>query len=515
MSALHVILGLIVAIQALMFGAASAVVAAGAEGDARHGIVQLAIVHGLALLLTLIAAWRIKVWVCRPGQVFLEQIRALGEWQFQLHPQPGIREWVPISRALNVVVERVKQHLHERERAVGDLRKQLNHDELTLATSRQHFMWLLESQLQTRHANGGVSIIRVHDLEGLNQRLGRQRTDELLVAVATTIRAHLLMHHDADDFVLARLNGADFGLLWPGADVDRLRTSLQGMALAIAQLADDGLSDVTPVAWMGGATYAHGETVSQVLARVDAMVMQSHDGRGQAAVATHDGSQTITAVAQWRHVIETALATGHLTLDFVDVLDMEAQLAHRHGSLQLILPDGTQLARHVFMPAALRCGRSAELDLKAVEIALEAATRMDGVIAVEVSRQSALSPMFGRRLLTLLTHRPELARRLVLELTDTPDTRTLVKAMEALDGVVAKTGCGMALRDFGVGQTALPLLAPRRLRHVQLSHLLREDRLVAAHQQAFVRLLARWGQDSSVRVLPGDGRYHEEAGALA
>jgi predicted signal transduction protein with EAL and GGDEF domain len=507
MSALHVILGLIVAIQVLLFGASALVVMGPMRGspvmnDGGHWFGQLVVVHGAGLVLTLLAAWRVKVWVCRPGQVFLDQVRALGEWHFEQHPQPSVQEWVPISKALNVVVERVRNHLHERDLAVGDLRNQINHDDLTLATSRQHFMWLLESQLQTRHAVGGVSILRVHDLEGLNQRLGRHRTDELLVAVATTIRAHLLLHHTAEDFVLARLNGADFGLLLTGATTEALQTRLEGIAAALVQLSQEGLSDVSPTAWVGGAAFEHGETVSQVLARVDSMVMQSQDGLGKVAVLPAGRRMAITAVAQWRHVIETALTTGHLALPLQNVFDAQGQVTHQHGSLQLILPDGTRLARAAFMPAAIRCGRSAELELKAVEIALASLMPTSAVISLEMSPQSALRPMFIRRLGELLGHSPACAARVVLELADMRDTRTLLRALEALGHVARETGCALGLREFGVGQTALPLLASYRLRHVQLSARLDADQTSAAHQQAFARMLETWGREAAVRMVP-------------
>lgn len=456
---------------------------------------------GLALLLGGLAL--LQRWAWRPAAALLAQVQALGEWRFEARPQPPHPEWVPLARALNVLTEKVRQSLQERDTAVGDLRSQLARDELTHAASRQHFMWSLERQLQTRDAVGGIAIVRVNDLEGLNQRLGRHRTDELLVAVATTLRAELLSRMEPGQFVLARLNGADFGLLVPGKPLAEWAQMLHRLATKLAALATDGLTDHTVTAWIGGTSLAHGEAASQVLARVDAQVMRAIGRAEPLAVADTDTDavQRFTQVAQWRQVIETALDTGHLALAQAPEPAGQGLCSQVHVSLVLILPDGGRIPRDEAMPAAVRCGRSAELDLKAVEMALQLLQVADHTVSLELQPQSLDRPTFVRRLRELLLAHPVRSQRLTLELTDLADTSTLVRALQALSDVASVGGCALGLRNFGIGRSTLPLLAAHGLRHARLSAQLQAQAPRDPQAASFVQLLREWGQRSGVAIV--------------
>jgi predicted signal transduction protein with EAL and GGDEF domain len=471
---------------------------------------------GLALMLGGLAL--LRRWALRPVAQLLAQVQALGEWQFLPRKQPPVQEWVPLARAINVLIEKVQTSLHERDAAVGDLRSQLARDDLTHAASRQQFMWALDRMLQTRDAGGAAAILRVNDLEGLNQRLGRQRTDELLVAVATTVRAALLAHRSADDFTLARLNGADFGLLLPGLEEAQWRALLLALAEGLQRLSDEGLTDQAVTAWMGGTGLRQGEPVSDVLARVDNQVMQAM-GRGQRlALASSEGGPRFQLLSQWRQAIEAALDTGHLGLAMASVHDAAGRLLHHHASLRLLLPDGSAVDRAELMPAALRCGRSADLDLKAVEIALHRLADPALSLSLELAPQSLARPSLQRRLRELLQAHPERAGRLTLELADLPDTSELMRALQCLGDLARQTGCGLGLRDFGVGRTTLPLLAGLPLRHAKLSARLQASTVEAVvprvataaaglcaldvqATRAFAELLKTWGAQAQVTVL--------------
>ncbi|OYU41958.1 MAG: hypothetical protein CFE44_26785, partial [Burkholderiales bacterium PBB4] len=143
-------------------------------------------------------------WASRPLDQFCDQIAGLSERRFVTVPQPAIAEWVTLSKALNVMVARVRQMLEERDEAVGSLKDKLAHDELTQATSRDTFMASLKTHLRDNDGGGGVAIVRVHDLEGMNRRLGRNRTDEFLVALATILRTRLMLTGVDEGFMLAR-----------------------------------------------------------------------------------------------------------------------------------------------------------------------------------------------------------------------------------------------------------------------------------------------------------------------
>lgn len=469
-----------------------------ANTPGRAGLLLAVAAGGAGVLLA--GLWWLHRRTWQPADALLAQVQALGEWRFEPRQQPKVADWVPLARALNVVVEKVRQSLEERDAAVGDLRTQLARDELTHAASRQHFMWSLERQLQTRDVVGGVAIIRVNDLEGLNARLGRQRADELLIAVATTVRSALLAELPPNAFVLARLNGADFGLLLPDHALPALSTLLESLAGKLSRLSADGLTDHAVAAWVGGTGYQHAEPISQVLSRVDAQVVLALGHSAPVSVCPADAPLRFTQISQWRLVIETALDTGHLALTQTPVFTAQGRSDHQHAQLTLILPDGTRLPREEVMAAAIRCGRCADLDLKAAEIALNLLEAPGLTLSLEIQAQSLARPAFQRRLRELLNQQAARANRLTLELADMPDAAVLLRALSTLSQVVGSTGCGLGLREFGTGRNTLPLVAGHGLRHAKLSAALHLPSEQAAN---FVGLLRDWGQRSGILVITG------------
>lgn len=164
--------------------------------EATHRIERTALVMlGSFMLLgaLLLALRRLEQWARQPLNGFYDQIQGLSERRFVSIPLPRVAEWVALSKSLNVMVARVRQMLSDRDEGVGNLTEKLAQDDLTLTASRDFFMAKLKLHLRDNDAGGGGAIVRVHDLEGMNRRLGRKRTDEFLVSVATTLRARLLL----------------------------------------------------------------------------------------------------------------------------------------------------------------------------------------------------------------------------------------------------------------------------------------------------------------------------------
>jgi len=467
--------------------------------------------------LAVMAMWalhRLRRWGMHPLAAFCEQVEALGERRFVSIQQPEVSEWVELSKLLNVLVSRVRQVLEDRDEEVGHLEDKLSHDALTHVASREVLMDALRSQLKENDAGGCLAIVRVHDLDGLNRRMGRNRADEFLVAVATTLRARLMIDGDRDGdrdgdgdgvrvgTVLARLNGADFGLLHPGCDLVTWREHLASIASGLSRLAEDGLTDGAQVAWIGGSSYKRGEAISDVLTRVDTMVMTAETRQEQVRVTEPSARHHVTAMAQWRVVIETALDTGHMDLGFHPVLDARGQLIYREARLALLDPSGNRLEDDDFVPAAVRCGRSADVDLKAVGLALAELANSPGSLAVRVAPQSVVRPIFQRQLGELLAAHPQLAPRLCLQVRQLGTGPA--SAVELLSRAVVPHGCTVGVEQMGPWLDALPLLGSPGVRFLTLAPEIAAAAVGNARLRALVQLLAQWGERTGVQIVASD-----------
>jgi EAL domain-containing protein (putative c-di-GMP-specific phosphodiesterase class I)/GGDEF domain-containing protein len=474
---------------------------ASARTHMEHAVLQMAEVFALVGVLLLLALKRLERWARKPLAGFYEQIQGLSERRFVEVKEPAITEWIGLSRSLNVMVARVRQMLEDRDEVVGNLKDKLAHDQLTRTASREAYMDGLRANLRDNDLGGGVAIIRVNDLEGMNRRLGRNRTDEFLLAVATTLRTRLMVEGSEDSYVLARLNGADFGLLVPSCDLDTWRTRLQGLANALALLVDDGLTDCTQVAWIGGTTFLRGESIPDVLTRVDAMLMAAESQQDAVCVTQPSARTYLLAIAQWRVVIETALDTGHLDLEFHPVVNAQGELLHREAMLRLIDADGHAVDADVFIPPAIRCGRISDLDLKAVELALAELAKHEGSIAVNIAAQSALRPIFHRQLLTMLSNHREVASRLLLEVREPNLASDSNRMIEGLGRTVNPFGVTIGLDHFGIHLSALPVLSNSVVRYVKLAERVTAGVATQGRMQSFVSLLADLGHQHHVQVM--------------
>jgi len=487
-----------------------------ANSEVRRALLLWGLLFGTVGGLTLLGLRGLERWARAPLASFYAQIEGLSERRFVAVPQPRVAEWADLARVLNVLVARIQQMLEERDQAISGIMNRLEHDEGTGAASRDFFMASLKNSLRDEFNGGGVAIVRINDLEGINRRHGRTRTDEFLMTVATALRARLLASKPAQEHVLARLNGADFALLLPGIDLAAWRRLGDALGDSLQQLATDGMIDQAHVAWIGGSTFLRGESVSDVLVRVDGMVMQSEHEQRRVCFTEPDARQHIVAIAQWRRVIEEALETGHLALECHPVLLANGALLHREGELRLIRSDGSVVVAREFIPPAIRSGRISDLDLKAVQLALAELGRAPALnMSVNIAAQSLLRPIFQRQVLELLKRHAATTPRLWLEMRDPGTLGDSSPAVMQLCEIGRQTGCRVGLDHFGVGLTLMPLLQDRALRYVKLAP--EVCAASASHPAAagYVRMLAELAARHHVQVVACDVQTEADVARLA
>ena len=268
-----------------------------------------------------------------------------------------------------------------------------------------------------------------------------------------------------EQVLVARLNGADFAVLASRVDAAALDGWTGALAAALRTLKAQQLTDRPRVGWIAATVFHPGEGVGAVMSRVD-QALQGNEASNTAWQMIR-GAQTgpVISVQQWRRHIDDALDTGNLDLGFQPLAGADGGVHHRQAIVRLALEDGRVLGPEAVIPAALRTGRIAEVDLRAAELALAAAA--EGDVALGIHAQSALRPAFVSRLATALQDAGPAATRLWLEV-DGGDEPDLVAALAPLAAMLAahRTPLGLypvhglpedltALRRIGVGYLKL------------------------------------------------------------
>ena len=137
-----------------------------------------------------------------------------------------------------------------------------------------HFMGRLLQALSEDDAapQGALLIIRLHDLAGLNRRLGREKADSFLQRVAAELAA---ITTDKTDWLAARLNGADYALLAPGLNADHASNLARSVLDKLDDLYRRGHTDDDHPAWCGLTIYGHAEAPGAVLSRTDTALLRA------------------------------------------------------------------------------------------------------------------------------------------------------------------------------------------------------------------------------------------------
>jgi diguanylate cyclase (GGDEF)-like protein len=338
------------------------------------------------------------------------------------------------------------------------------HDPLTGLPNRT----LLQQRLTAAHAAAqakpdhrlAVMIIDLNGFKGVNDTLGHQAGDELLIAAGRRLR-DVVREGDT----VARIGGDEFAVLLPSvADID----SAQEIAeRAAGVLRRNFQLDAGPAAVSGSvgiAVGSDGTAADELLRRADAAMYRAKTG-GK-GVARYDPEVDIgwpdrmALFGDLRAVLDTGDPASQLVLYYqpqVRIADgtvtaAEALVRWRHPELGLLLPGA-------FLSIAESGRLEVPLTFHVMRLAVaEAARWVDAgrplIVAVNVSPNCLLDEDFVSRVQSALAEFDLPPRLLRLELTESSMMTEPDQALAVLHRVQAD-GVQVSIDDFGTGFSSL------------------------------------------------------------
>lgn len=251
----------------------------------------------------------------RPLDQMVRQAHAISRREFLSLPRlPRTPELRRVVQAMNQMVEKLRTLFAEEAARSDKLRAQAYQDSLTGLPNRRLFDARLNEQLgagEHEHA-GQLLLLRLNDLNGLNQRLGGQRTDELIQAVARLL-VDSCGQQGRTDWLLARSRGGEFAVLAPGCSREQAERLAEELCEGLENLARTGASDLTPVAYLGISAFAEGDSPADLLARADQALAQAESQPAQ-PWASQDGTAlaALNDSQDWHDWIDQALTERRL-----------------------------------------------------------------------------------------------------------------------------------------------------------------------------------------------------------
>ncbi|HSD38719.1 MAG TPA: EAL domain-containing protein [Rhodocyclaceae bacterium] len=408
-------------------------------------------------------------WLKGPLRIIVNQAEAIGRREFITTSEPPVKELRIVTRAMNAMVKRVQAMFAEQAERIDQLRSDANRDVPTGLSNRAFFMGCLRDALADEEAaSGGVLfVMRILDLAGVNGRLGRERGDALVQACASELSATRLEGLEAQ---FGRLGGAEFAVMFADADTAQAASVCAGVLAAIENLCRQReLTDRLPAVAIGWTPYVRGESVADVMTRIDTALMQAESATPPVAGVAVSASTGVLSGEAWRHTVEHALAERAFEFAMYPVVRTDGSLLHHEVMLRLVTADGTRFSAGQFMPSVLRQGHQAVLDLLALDLALTRLGQVQEDIGLNISASSLQDPQFITGCASRLAQAGSKASRLWLEVSE----RTLmdeqgIAALSALSRVVRQYGCKLGVEHFGRYFAAMPRLHEVQVDYVKL-----------------------------------------------
>src|SRR5574343_100094 len=383
----------------------------------------------------------------RPLDAVVAQATAISERRFIGIPEPSTPELKSLARAMNAMVERLKAMFAEEPSRLEQGRREATLDPLTGLVNRTFFMNRLESALSDddADASGYLILLRVADLAGINRRTGRETTDALLKRLGDSLHA---LTTNALHATAARLNGADFALLLPGAS--EVETHITHLTNTLSDLSAAGMIQGDRVGHLASAPYKHGEAPGNLLARLDSALAKAENQSGLAHCEADNIDTSIASTnADWKRLIEGAIKGQRMRLIEFPVAGQHNQLLHQECPLRLRASDDSEwLAAGSFMPMAARLAMTADLDLAVVRLAQERLQQGTPAVAINLSGESIVDPTFRERIQTLIASQKDIAHRLWLEVPEMGAFQHF-EAFSEFCNALRPLGCRLGIEHFG------------------------------------------------------------------
>ncbi len=422
------------------------------------------------------------------------------DFEFRLLRADGSHRWVndrgraelsESGRPIRLlgVLRAIDRHKAQEQR----LEQRANFDPLTGHLSRARMLEHVNEQLKNagrRRLGACYMAISITKLDLIQEGFGHDAVDAVVLGMAKRLRSHL---RDSD--LIARINHDEFGVLLtdcPAVDLPRvaekLITALRGEPVETAR----GVLPITVS--IGGIALSKRAASGQELMLKAETALARAKARGHDCFveykwrATHQRAQR--AVVEIGERVLRALRNDQAPLAYQPIVETSTgKVAYYEALLRVLDDEGVPVAAADFIPAVEQLGLARIIDRHVIEQAVaELAENPDVTLSVNISGLTVADPLWLGHLHALLEPQSEIAKRLIIEITETVAMAD-VDESERFVRALRKLGCRVAIDDFGAGYTSFRHLRQLNVDIVKIDGSFVRNLSVSRENQLFVRTL--------------------------
>jgi diguanylate cyclase (GGDEF)-like protein/PAS domain S-box-containing protein len=380
----------------------------------------------------------------------------------------GQGTWVWVESALRIAetsepaVVLSSRVVEERRRLEQELLSRATHDPLTGLANRALMMqWLEELLAEGRRTGIGLLFCDLDGFKAVNDRLGHETGDDLLLQVAERLRRSV-----GTDGHLARFGGDEFVVLQPDvADLAGVQALGRRVLSVFGPLFPIAGELVRVSVSVGGVLGHPGVSSASAMLRDADAAMYVAKGRGPGRVEVFDDDASARALDRLsiRRELQDALDAGQFSLAYQPVVDLASG---RIRSLEALLrwwhPQRGFISPEMFVPIAEESGLIVPIGAWVLQEAchqLAAWTALPGLAELSVSVNLApaqlLHPQFPARVVAAVEEAGVRPRSVLLEIIERGE---LPPELAEPMTVLRSHGLRLAIDDFGMHNSNLGYL---------------------------------------------------------
>ncbi len=400
-----------------------------------------------------------------PLSGLVRQAQALSERRFIKSEPSSVPELMSLTQAMNGMVDRVQSQYAEHAATVERLRHAATTDPVTGIANREE----LQSEMReilgdaTQPRTGAFLMIRVRDLQRLNQELGHGGTDLLLKDMARRLLSYV---SGVAGSACGRLNGSDFAAILPGHPVTAEMLAALAKNLSTG---NTGEQAALPLA-IGCALLTDGITIGRLLANADAALAEAEaDERGFAIHEEDSAAADMAGQNDWRKDLQETLTRRQIDSRLHPVVDVHGTVLHQQA--EILISWGADDGYHPpseWMPFAIRTGMAAAIEEIAIEQCVQMADAATLPIALRLSEPTLRDAAVLAHLAGLLSSNPAAASRLCIEIPESVVFKDPEFGID-LGRTLKRTGSRIGLADAGAYFSRIPAIPALQLEHIKIA----------------------------------------------
>lgn len=331
-------------------------------------------------------------------------------------------------------------------------------DELTGQLNRNRLTEALGSVLarvERQYQPCAFLMISVNNLAVINETFGIEIGDQVIAEVGRRIREKL---RSGD--VVGRYSSNKFGIIMLGCGKGALRIAADRFIKAVRETTiKTSVAQLSATISMGGVIIPDQaksvqDTVNFALRALDVAKTKRFD-----CFVGHEPSPS----AEGNRMRNKSIAEGVIAAldDNRMRLVLQPMISTKTGKaeiyealLRMERPDGSLVSAGEFVPIAEQLGLSRLIDRRTLELTVDLLKRHhDLTLSVNVSGLTCSDLEWVTALRRLTRDRPDVLRRMIVEITETVALEELDQSVNFVD-TLNELGCRVAIDDFGAGYTS-------------------------------------------------------------